>query len=282
MDIHALRKRGWSISAIARHVGRDRKTVRAYLDGRTAGRGSAPAGTTRSPRTSSTARLGWTRTRICGRPTLFDEVTAGLSTGRIRRSPGRCGCGVCGRCASRVTRRRAAVIAIIEHPAGRGNPVGLGGAAGPTGGCGGTARRHTCWSGRLSHSAVAWRAVARSMDQPHLVDALHRVAPVGWADPGLAVRPDVHRRAPGDGEGHRHASPASRSTSVSRSDLPAAAREPQRASVEKANHTAAQRWWRTLPDDVTAAQAQAAGPVLRTDPRRHPPPSHRGNRRHRC
>ena len=27
--------------------------------------------------------------------------------------------------------------------------------------------------------------------------------------------------------------------------------------VEKANHSAAQRWWRTLPDDVTPAQAQA-------------------------
>ena len=28
--------------------------------------------------------------------------------------------------------------------------------------------------------------------------------------------------------------------------------------VEKANHTAAQRWWRSLPDEVTAAQAQAS------------------------
>ncbi len=27
--------------------------------------------------------------------------------------------------------------------------------------------------------------------------------------------------------------------------------------VEKVNLTAAQRWWRTLPDDVTAEQAQA-------------------------
>ncbi len=27
--------------------------------------------------------------------------------------------------------------------------------------------------------------------------------------------------------------------------------------VEKANHTAAQRWWRTLPDDVTVEEAQA-------------------------
>jgi hypothetical protein len=33
VEINAWRKRGWSISAIARHVGRDRKTVRAYLSG---------------------------------------------------------------------------------------------------------------------------------------------------------------------------------------------------------------------------------------------------------
>src|SRR3712207_4359265 len=33
IDAHALAKRGWSISAIARHLGRDRKTIRAYLHG---------------------------------------------------------------------------------------------------------------------------------------------------------------------------------------------------------------------------------------------------------
>ena len=33
VDAHALRKQGWTISAIARHLGRDRKTVRAYLNG---------------------------------------------------------------------------------------------------------------------------------------------------------------------------------------------------------------------------------------------------------
>ena len=32
----ALRTRGWSISAIARHLGRDRKTVRDYLSGKRA------------------------------------------------------------------------------------------------------------------------------------------------------------------------------------------------------------------------------------------------------
>lgn len=33
MEVHALRKRGWSISAIALHTGHDRKTVRKYLAG---------------------------------------------------------------------------------------------------------------------------------------------------------------------------------------------------------------------------------------------------------
>jgi transposase len=38
VDAHALRKRGWSISAIARHLGHNRKTIRLYLNGeRTAG-----------------------------------------------------------------------------------------------------------------------------------------------------------------------------------------------------------------------------------------------------
>jgi hypothetical protein len=33
VEAQALRKRGWSVSAIARQLGRDRKTVRAYLSG---------------------------------------------------------------------------------------------------------------------------------------------------------------------------------------------------------------------------------------------------------
>ena len=43
IDVHALRRQGWTISAIARHLGRDRKTIRAYLNGRQAGI-RAPAG----------------------------------------------------------------------------------------------------------------------------------------------------------------------------------------------------------------------------------------------
>jgi transposase len=32
VDAHALRRQGWTISAIARHLGRDRKTIRAYRE----------------------------------------------------------------------------------------------------------------------------------------------------------------------------------------------------------------------------------------------------------
>jgi transposase len=34
VDVTALHRRGWTISAIARHLGRDRKTIRAYVEGR--------------------------------------------------------------------------------------------------------------------------------------------------------------------------------------------------------------------------------------------------------
>jgi len=34
VDADALFKRGWTVSAIARHLGRDRKTVRSYLSGK--------------------------------------------------------------------------------------------------------------------------------------------------------------------------------------------------------------------------------------------------------
>jgi transposase len=34
VEADALFKRGWTVSAIARHLGRDRKTVRSYLSGK--------------------------------------------------------------------------------------------------------------------------------------------------------------------------------------------------------------------------------------------------------
>ena len=43
MEIHALARRGWSQSAIARHTGRDRKTIRKYLAGNGPSREQAPS-----------------------------------------------------------------------------------------------------------------------------------------------------------------------------------------------------------------------------------------------
>jgi transposase len=43
VEIHALARRGWSVSAIARHTGRDRKTVAKYLAGGKPGRVPAPS-----------------------------------------------------------------------------------------------------------------------------------------------------------------------------------------------------------------------------------------------
>lgn len=43
VEVHALARRGWSVSAIARHTGRDRKTVRRYLAGLGPSREPAPS-----------------------------------------------------------------------------------------------------------------------------------------------------------------------------------------------------------------------------------------------
>ena len=43
VEIHALAARGWSVSAIARHTSRDRKTIRKYLHGPRSERERAPS-----------------------------------------------------------------------------------------------------------------------------------------------------------------------------------------------------------------------------------------------
>ena len=74
VDVHALHRQGWTISAIARHLGRDRKTVRAYLNG--TGR---PGVRARRGRTRSSRSPDYCRARLVEDPhlwatTLFDEV----------------------------------------------------------------------------------------------------------------------------------------------------------------------------------------------------------------
>ena len=74
--IHALHARGWTISAIARHLGHDRKTIRAYLDGRVAGQRR------RSVPDPFGVFVDYCRARLAEDPHLW-----ALSTGRRARLP---------------------------------------------------------------------------------------------------------------------------------------------------------------------------------------------------
>ena len=74
IDAHALHRRGWTISAIARHLGRDRKTIRAYL------RGDRQPGVRARPAADPFGRVAaYCAARLAEDPhlwatTLFDEV----------------------------------------------------------------------------------------------------------------------------------------------------------------------------------------------------------------
>ncbi len=108
IDAHALRRQGWTISAIARHMGRDRKTIRAYLEGERVAGERKPAGDD-----PFEPFVDYVRARLSEDPhlwavTLFEEVTESGTTGRTRRSPARSGRGGRGRTASRARRRRVA------------------------------------------------------------------------------------------------------------------------------------------------------------------------------
>src|SRR5271154_6805101 len=72
VEAHALRERGWSVSAIARHLKRDRKTVRAYLSGR-----REPGGPDRFGPFEQYCRLRFGGDPHLWATTLFEEV-AGL------------------------------------------------------------------------------------------------------------------------------------------------------------------------------------------------------------
>ena len=73
VEAQALRDQGWTISAIARHLGRDRKTIRGYLSGEREP-GSEPAGPD-----PFEPFVAYCRTRLADDPhlwasTLLDEL----------------------------------------------------------------------------------------------------------------------------------------------------------------------------------------------------------------
>ena len=88
----------------------------------------------------------------------------------------------------------------------------------------------------------------------HGLDAV--VRKLGGLTQVLAVRPDGHRRLTDTGRITAGFAGVAKHYGVQVALCPPR-RGNRKGVVEKANHTAAQRFWRTLADDVTVEQAQA-------------------------
>lgn len=257
MEAHALRQRGWSVSAIARHLGRDRKTVRAYLSGEREPGRRKPAGPDRFAPFESYCKIRFGDDPHLWATALFEEV-AGLGYGgaypsftrELRRRGLRPKCEDCA--AAGVPEE----YAVIGHPAGEETQWDWVELPDPPPSWGWGKNAHLL-VGALAHSG-AWRGVlAESEEQPYLVASLHAVCErLG----GVTRRWRFDRMStvcrPESGDVTASFAEAAKHYGVI-VDVCPSRRGWRKGVVEKANHSAAQRWWRTLPDEVTPAQAQA-------------------------
>jgi len=255
VDIHALARQGWTITAIARHVGRDRKTVRDYLNGK------REPGVRQRAEDPFAPFVAYVTARLVEDPhlwaiTLFDELRAlgfGSSyqtlTRQIRARNLRPICADCGRATERAN-------AVIPHPAGEETQWDWLDLPDPPDAWGWGSMAHLL-VGSLAHSG-RWRGyLSASMDQPHLVEGLDRICR-GLG--GVTQRWRFDRMAtvchPGSGRVTATFAGVAKHYSVMVKICPPRAGH-RKGVVEKVNHTAAQRWWRTLADDLTVEQAQA-------------------------
>ena len=239
VDAHALHRQGWTISAIARHLGHDRKTVRAYLKGdRVAGQ-RRPAGPD-----PFEPFVTYCRERLAEDPhlwaqTLFDEVVAlgydrsyPTFTRQLRTRGLRPHCEPCS-----PARGRAA--AVIAHPPGEETQWDWVELPDPP--------AHWGWGskafllvGALAHSG-RWRGIlAPCMDRPHLIDALDRVTRAlggltrEWRFDRMAMM--SHCLSPRVGSGDRVVRGGRQALRRAGGDLPAAARQPQGRGGEGQPH----------------------------------------------
>ena len=254
VEIHALVKRGWSISEIARHTGRDRKTIRAYLAGVREPGVRAPGRT--DPFDSVEAYVAQRLVDDHGvwATTLFDEVQAlgydgsyPTFTRKLRERRLRPHCESCSGVKGRAT-------VIIDHPAGEEiqwdwNELG------------------TCpWDpttdvsmlvGSLSHSSKTRAWLSYSQDQAHLVAGIDEI--LGRFG-GTAKIWRVDRMAtvinPQTGKIQASFAPVAKHYGVTVVPCPPR-RGNRKGVVEKQIHFLTQRWWRTL-DAKNLADAQAS------------------------
>ncbi len=170
VEVHALKERGWSITAIANHLGHDRKTIRAYLNG-----DRVPGVRVRCAPDPLEPFVPYLRQRLLDDPhvwasALFDEVTRlgyPLSypsfARQVRLARLRPHCEACAGVRGRDTVE-------IPHPPGEEIQWDW------------FERRRTPWGatlyvllGTLAHSSRVRAVICESMDQAHLVDAMDRV-----------------------------------------------------------------------------------------------------------
>ena len=174
VEAHALRKRGWSISAIARHLGHDRKTVRAYLAGERAPGVRRPVGPDHFEPFVRYVDARFAEDAHVQASVLYDElVELGYPRSyptftRVVRERGlRPRCEVCVEVGERATIE-------IEHPAGEETQwdwVELPGAPWLEPG----AHAHLL-VGSLSFSSRSRAVFADREEQAHLIDGLWRVS----------------------------------------------------------------------------------------------------------
>jgi transposase len=257
VEATALRGQGWTISAIARHLGHDRKTIRDYLEGK------------RTPGVRAGSRLDpfeefaeYARIRLSDDPhlwatALFDEVVAlgyrgsyPSFTRGLRARTLRPHCEPCQASAGRDH-------AMIDHPAGAETQFDWLELPDPPVSWGWGATAHLL-VGALSHSSQ-WRAVlSESEDQPHLVEALDGVVrrlggcTKAWRFDRMATV--CH---PASGRITATFAPVAKYYQVGVEICPSRHGN-RKGVVEKGNHSLAQRWWRTLADDLSPAQAQSS------------------------
>jgi len=170
VEVDALVKRGWTISAIARHLGRDRGTISNYVKGKVTPGVRRPAGPDPLAPFAAyvTARFGddphlWATA-------LFDEVVAlGYASSypsfsrQLRLAGLRPHCEAC-------TGVKGRESVEIDHPAGEEIQWDW------------FERRHAPWGataytllGTLAHSGRTRGYIAEAMDQAHLVEAMDAV-----------------------------------------------------------------------------------------------------------
>ena len=252
VELNALVRRGWTISAIARHLGCDRKTVRAYARGeRTVGQ-RLPAQADRFEPYVDYIRIRLTDDPHLWATALYDEV-CGLGfplsyvtfARQLRVRQLRPHCEACAGVKGRDTIE-------IAHPPGEemqwdwqeftetpwGEPTYL-------------------LNGTLSHSGKGRGVFAESMDQAHLIEAIDGVlrrfggTTRRWRIDRLAGAVDTKT-----GKLLASFAGVARYYGVA-VDVCPPRRANRKGGVEKHHHFGAQRWWRTA-EVSSQEQAQAA------------------------